>query len=89
MLAALEGQPGRTCLQVKKVVYKNRIRLKEFFVDFDKVSKPCAVAAFGVCQLLGKLKLSTSKLVKPPCDQMLHMRSCGVASSLRISFSQA
>ena len=24
-------------VQIKKVVYKNRIRLKEFLVDFDKV----------------------------------------------------
>lgn len=24
-------------MQIKKVVYKNRIRLKEFLVDFDKV----------------------------------------------------
>lgn len=70
-------------------MYKNRIRLKEFFVDFDKVSKPCAVAAFRVCQLLGKLKICTSKLVKSTSDQMLRMRSCGVASSLRTSFSQA
>lgn len=31
------AQPCCVCTQIKKVVYKNRIRLKEFFVDFDKV----------------------------------------------------
>lgn len=29
-------------LQCKKIVYKNRIRLKEFFADFDKVGPPRA-----------------------------------------------
>lgn len=34
-------------LQIKKVVYKNRIRLKEFFVDFDKVRNPLQLPVSG------------------------------------------
>ena len=40
-------------MQIKKVVYKNRIRLKEFFVDFDKVCLATLWQRQGTCTLEG------------------------------------
>lgn len=65
----LHGARGHlgSCLQIKKVVYKNRIRLKEFFVDFDKVANPLQPPFSGnLCKqkacMLPCLHLASEKL---------------------------
>ena len=59
-------------MQIKKVVYKNRIRLKEFFVDFDKVS---LTAEFAILTILICSLSTVGRLVSRNKFLLLQLRS--------------
>lgn len=64
-------------MQIKKVVYKNRIRLKEFLVDFDKVCLTPDIK--GRTSEQAKLLTSTMSLASQCClqhtvEKRLHLR---------------